>query len=157
MALNGIHDGFRGARLTVSLAVLVGLGFLAAATRAQEMQQETLTVTGTLSRAMAIGAETTGWSIHFDHATTVNRKEIDAIEIDYAKPKKLEKLENKEVKATGKVSHREGIESGRRLILVVDSIKEFAHERTPQASGRILSGARRELRRRREAGGWRWR
>jgi len=108
-----------------SFSILLGLTLLVAGAHAQEKQQEMLTVTGTLSRAMAIGAETTGWSIHFDHPTTVNGRELDAIEIDYAKPKKLEKLENKEVKATGKVSHREGIESGRHLILVVDSIREL--------------------------------
>ena len=125
MTQTRMQDQRGRAGLMASLSILLGLILLVGSTRAQEKQQEMLTVTGTLSRAMAIGAETTGWSIHFDHPTTVNGKELDAIEIDYAKPKKLEKLENKEVKATGKVSHREGIESGQRLILVVDSIKEL--------------------------------
>jgi hypothetical protein len=37
--------------------------FLSASTRAQEKQGHELTVTGKLTRVMAIGAETSGWAI----------------------------------------------------------------------------------------------
>jgi hypothetical protein len=85
---------------------------------------EEITVTGKLSRVMAIGGESTGWSIHLDHPKTIQEKEVDALEIDYPKTKKLEKLENKEVKASGKITHRHGVETGERLVFEVGSIQE---------------------------------
>ena len=36
-----------------------------------------IVVTGTLSRAMAIGAETTGWMIQLDSETTIDGKPYD--------------------------------------------------------------------------------
>lgn len=111
----------------------IGTGFLVALSftlprpllNAQEQKaQEEITVTGKLSRVMAIGGESTGWSIHLDHPMTVKEKEVDSLEIDYAKTRKLEKLENKEVKASGKLTHRHGVETGERLVFEVSTIQE---------------------------------
>lgn len=112
-------------RMTAGLLVVLGLMLVQPPSAAQEQKpQDEITVTGKLSRAMAIGGESTGWSIHLDRPTTIGGKEIDSIEIDYAKIKRLEKLANKEVKASGKLTHRHGVETGERLILAIDSIKE---------------------------------
>ncbi len=92
---------------------------------AQEQKpQEEIIVTGKLGRVMAIGGESTGWSIHLDHPMTVKEKEVDSLEIDYAKAKRLAKLENKEVRASGKLTHRHGVETGERLVFEVSSIQE---------------------------------
>jgi|KBSSwiS6_1023812.scaffolds.fasta_scaffold00902_5 hypothetical protein len=84
-----------------------------------------LVVTGTLSRAMAIGAETTGWSIQLDSETTIDGKPVHSVEIAYPKADTLEKLNNQRVKAKGKISHQQGVETGQRTVLAVSSIKEI--------------------------------
>jgi hypothetical protein len=112
-------------RMGAGLVVVFCLVLLRPTVRAQEQKApEEITVTGKLSRVMAIGGESTGWSIHLDHPKTIQEKEVDALEIDYPKTKKLEKLENKEVKASGKLTHRHGVETGERLVFEVGSIQE---------------------------------
>ncbi len=74
---------------------------------------------------MAIGGESTGWAIQLDHEITIDGKQISSLEIDYPKAKKLQKLEKKQVKASGKLTHRHGVETGDRLILEVTSLKEI--------------------------------
>ncbi len=112
-------------RVTAGFLIALGFVLLRPAVHAQEQKpQEEITVTGKLSRVMAIGGESTGWSIHLDHPMTVKEKEVDSVEIDYAKTKKLAKLENKEVKASGKLTHRHGVETGERLLFEVISIQQ---------------------------------
>jgi heat shock protein HslJ len=91
--------------------------------QAQTPERQT-TVTGTLGRVMAIGGESTGWAIHLDSETTIDGKRVDSLEVDYSNTERLEKLANKHVKATGTLSHRHGVETGERLVLVVSSMKE---------------------------------
>ena len=84
----------------------------------------TTTVTGTLGRVMAIGGESTGWAIQLDSEVAIAGKPVHSIEVDSPKTKKLQKLDNKHVEATGVLSHRQGVETGERTILVLSSIKE---------------------------------
>ena len=90
-----------------------------------ESKEQKIVVTGTLSRAMAIGAETTGWSIQLDSETTIDGKPVHSVEIAYPKADTLEKLNNQRVKAKGKISHQQGVETGQRTVLAVSSIKEI--------------------------------
>jgi hypothetical protein len=48
---------------------------------------------------------------------------VRSIEIAYPKTEKLEKLANQHVRAKGKIGHRQGLETGDRMILEVSSIK----------------------------------
>jgi hypothetical protein len=73
---------------------------------------------------MAIGGESTGWTIQLESEATIDEKQVSSIEVDYPKTGKLEKLDNKRVTATGTISHRQGVETGERPVLVVSSIKE---------------------------------
>jgi hypothetical protein len=115
----------RATRITAGFLVALGFFLVHPLLDAQEQKpQEELTVTGKLNRVMAIGGESTGWSIHLEHPMAVKEKEVDSLEIDYAKTKKLEKLENKEVKASGKLTHRHGVETGERLVFEVSSIQK---------------------------------
>jgi heat shock protein HslJ len=91
------------------------------------------TVTGTLTRVMAIGAESTGWAIQFDSETTIDGKPLTSVEVEYHKLKKLERLENKRVSATGVISHRQGVEMSERTILVVSAMKESPAAATPSS------------------------
>jgi heat shock protein HslJ len=83
-----------------------------------------ITVTGKLGRVMAIGGESTGWAIQLDSETTIEGKRVGSIEVDYSNSERLEKLADKHVKANGTLSHRKGVETGERLVLVVSSMKE---------------------------------
>jgi hypothetical protein len=73
---------------------------------------------------MAIGGESTGWAIQLESEITVDSKQVNSIEVDYLETKKLEKLENKRVRVTGRFSHRHGVETGDRSVLNISSIKE---------------------------------
>lgn len=90
---------------------------------APAQDQKPITVTGKLVRVMAIGGESTGWTIQLESEIAVDGKQANSIEVDYHKPAKLEKLENKRVTASGKLGHRHGVETGDRPVLVVSSIK----------------------------------
>ena len=73
---------------------------------------------------MAIGAETTGWTIELDSETPIDGKPVHSVEISYPKTKEL-KLNNQHVKAKGKITHQQGVETGSRTVLAVSSIKEI--------------------------------
>lgn len=81
-------------------------------------------VSGKLVKMMAIGAETTGWAIEMKNEQSFGGKPVKSIEVE-GKAKKLEKLENKEVTATGTIVHRSGPESKDRIVLQVEKIKEW--------------------------------
>jgi hypothetical protein len=101
--------------------------------QAQTPERET-TVTGMLGRVMAIGGESTGWAIHLDSETTIDGKRVESIEVDYPNTGRLEKLADKHVKATGTLSHRQGVETGDRLVLVVSSMKEVKTTTQPKSA-----------------------
>lgn len=100
--------------------ILAVLGFHL---QAQTPERQT-TVTGKFGRVMTIGGESTGWAIQLDSETTIDGKRVESIEVDYSNAEELQKLADKHVKATGTLSHRHGVETGERLILVVSSIRE---------------------------------
>lgn len=97
-------------------------------------QEQKLTVTGKLIRAMAIGGESTGWAIQLESAISVGGKQVDSIEVASHETNKLEKLENKRVRATGRLSQRDGVETGNRSILEVSTIREVQGKPAPQAA-----------------------
>ena len=108
----------RIARIGTGLILALLCICLQAETRAQK-----ITVTGKLIRIAAIGGESTGWAIQLESGITIDSKQVDSIEVAYPETKKFEKLENKRVKARGRLSHRHGVETGDRPVLDVSSIK----------------------------------
>ena len=109
----------RIARISTALILTLFCICLQAETRAKK-----ITVTGTLTRVAAIGGESTGWAIQLESKITVDGKQVHSIEVDYHEAEKLEKLENKRVKATGTLSHRHGVETDDRPVLDVSSLRE---------------------------------
>ena len=105
------------------IAAVVVMVLVCACAQAAPQAQTKMTVTGTLARAMAIGGESTGWSIQVDPEITVDGKPVHSIEISYQDAQKLEKLKDKRVKATGKLTHKHVVETGDRPVLDVSSIK----------------------------------
>ena len=79
---------------------------------------------GHAGACVAIGGESTGWSIQVDPEISVDGKPVHSIEIGYKDAQKLEKLNDKRVVATGKLTHKHGVETGDRPVLDVSSIKE---------------------------------
>ncbi len=94
-------------------------------------QQQKITVTGKLARVMAIGGESTGWAIELDTAMIIDGKQVHSIEVTSQNPQKLDRLENKHVQASGKISHVQGVERGERTILEVSSIREVRYANAP--------------------------
>jgi hypothetical protein len=89
-----------------------------------QQKEQKLAVTGKLVRQMAIGAESTGWAIEFDPAITIDDKQVHSLQVSYSNSSRLEKLENKQVKASGKLGHTQGVETGQQPVLEISSIKE---------------------------------
>jgi heat shock protein HslJ len=110
-----------------------------------QTKEQAITVTGKLTRAMAIGGESTGWMIQLDAETTIEGKPVSSIEVDaYGKISALEKRENKRVRATGKVFHRHGVETSERTILEITSTKEIqdtSHEAHSTSGAFSLAGS----------------
>jgi hypothetical protein len=102
---------------------LVVLALLSINAWAQSPEQK-LTVTGKLVRVMAIGGESTGWAIELSPAIKLGDKQVSSLQVRCRSASKLEKLENKQVKATGKITHQQGVETGVQPILEISSIKE---------------------------------
>ena len=92
--------------------------------RADERDPQKITLVGTLHRAMAIGADSTGWMVQVDSETIIDGKPISSVEVsDIHKPKQLEGFENKRVKIAGKVVYRHGVETGTQPYVEISTIK----------------------------------
>jgi len=94
--------------------------------------EDKLTVMGKLTRIMAIGGETSGWAIELNPVLTVEGKQVSSIEVVVVDSKKLEPLENKTVKAVGRLSNAYGVETGQRPVLTVSSIKPVKEKPTKE-------------------------
>ena len=91
---------------------------------ADESDPQKVTLVGTLHRAMAIGAESTGWMVQVDSETVIDGKPISSIQVnDIRKPKQLEDFDNQRVKIAGKVVYRHGMETGVQPYIEISNIK----------------------------------
>jgi len=110
------------ASLGLILGLITALGCICL--HADESDPQKITMVGTLHRAMAIGAESTGWMMQVDSETVIDGKPISSIEVsDTHKPKELEGFENKRVKVAGKVVYRHGVETGIQPYVDIATIK----------------------------------
>jgi hypothetical protein len=110
----------RVARASMGLILALCCVYLSA----DEGEPQKITLVGTLHRAMAIGAESTGWMVQVDSETIIDGKPISSIEVsDIRKPKQLEDFENKRVKIAGKVVYRHGVETGVQPYIEITTIK----------------------------------
>lgn len=103
--------------------ICAGIVLLSVCLEAQRSDQE-ITVTGKLVRAVAIGGESTGWVVDLEAPTNIDGKQVSSIQVSYRKTAKLAKLEDKRVKASGKLAHHQGVETGEQPVLDVSSIKQ---------------------------------
>jgi hypothetical protein len=117
--MTALSRAMRIAGLSASVILVFACVDLSAQPREQE-----ITVTGKLVRVMALGGESTGWAIDLESPTDIGGKRVNSIQVSYRKTAKLEKLENKSVKASGKLTYRQGVETGEQPVLDVSSMKE---------------------------------
>src|ERR1700739_576676 len=80
--------------------------------------------TGKLVKAMAVGAEATGWAIEIEKEVSFGGTGVHSIEVE-GDVKKFGKLENKKVTVKGSIVHRSGTERKDRMVFVVQKIKEW--------------------------------
>jgi hypothetical protein len=104
--------------------LFVAVGWLSAQTTAEP---KTVTVTGKLGQAMAIGGESSGWSIELEKELMVGGKAVKTLEVQGPK-EKLEVLANKRVTAKGKIVMQHGVERGDWPVLKVSKIREATDE-----------------------------
>jgi hypothetical protein len=108
--------------LLLSLLLLVPRAFPQATTDTQPPKP--ISVTGKLTHAMAIGGESTGWTIELDTELTIDSHPVKSIEVD-APAAKLDPLADKHVSARGHLITRESPERGKRTILKITRIREL--------------------------------
>ena len=99
-------------------------------------REQTISVTGQLTRVAAIGGESTGWAIQLGSQTTIDGKQVHSVEVETNQEGELQRLNNQVVKATGIIVHRHGVERGDRPVLEISSIEksEAASKPTSQRS-----------------------
>ena len=124
----------RNTELSILMVLALSLGLLAKAPAKNK-----ITVAGKLGRVMAIGAESTGWAIQLDSPITIDGKQLESIEVQSRKTKRLQALLDKRVQASGTLSPSHGVERGERWVLVVSSIGELPA--ATQASSFNLQGS----------------
>ncbi len=87
-------------------------------TAAQD-KPEVVEVTGILVKVSAVGADTTGWELHFPNAMDIGGKTTKAVEVD-GDPHKFQKLENLRITVRGYLMRP----SENRIVIKVQKIKE---------------------------------
>lgn len=80
---------------------------------------EVVEVTGILVKVSAVGADTTGWELHFPNAMDIGGKMTKAVEVD-GDPHKFQKLENLRITVKGYLMRP----SENRIVIKVQRIKE---------------------------------
>ncbi len=103
-------------------------------------EEQTLTVKGKLTHMMAIGGESTGWSIQLESEISIDGKQVDSLEVDSRDKSKLEELANKVVEASGTLARRQGVETGSRSILDISEIGEAKDTDGPRPAAINLTG-----------------
>ena len=82
------------------------------------------TVTGKLTRQMAIGGETLGWAVYMDRPREIGGTTLTHIEIDPA-GNKVDDFADRRVEISGTLEKRSGIERGEYWVIVVDKIRLY--------------------------------
>jgi len=108
---------------TVQFLICVfAVAFFASTALPQEVQPvKKLSIIGKLTRVMAIGGESTGWSLELKRSIALEGKKMRSIEIS-GPAEEFEKLNGQRVRAKGSLTHRTGVERADHLVLEVTSI-----------------------------------
>jgi hypothetical protein len=103
---------------TIGLFIAVVMFSVGIWTAAQE-KPEVVEVTGILVKVSAVGANTTGWEMHFPNEMNIGGKMTKAVEVD-GDPHKFQKVENLRITVKGYLMRP----SADRIVIKVQKIKE---------------------------------
>src|SRR5882724_13642235 len=107
-------------RKIVTMGLIAAVAMLCAGIwTAAEDKPEVVEVTGILVKVSAVGADTTGWELHFPNAMDIGGKMTKAVEVD-GDPHKLQKVENLRITVKGYLMRP----SENRIVIKVQKIKE---------------------------------
>lgn len=107
-------------RKIATMGLLVAVVMLCAGTwTAAQDKPEVVEVTGILVKVSLVGAETTGWELHFPNAMDIGGKMTKAVEVD-GDSHKFQKLENLRITVKGYLMRP----SENRIVIKVQKIKE---------------------------------
>jgi hypothetical protein len=81
-----------------------------------------VTITGKLTRVMAIGGETSGWSLELKRPITLEGKKMRSVEVT-GSAAELERFKDRRVTALGTLAHHTGMERGDYMVLEISSIR----------------------------------
>ncbi len=110
-------------RIVRFLFCVLAFAFVATQARPQEAPPaKKITITGKLTRVMAIGGETSGWSLELKHRITLQGKKLRSVEVT-GPAAELEKLKDQRVTVEGTLAHHTGMERGDYMVLEVSSIR----------------------------------
>jgi hypothetical protein len=82
-----------------------------------------LTVNGFLTRVAGIGGESTGWGLMLETPLVINGETINLLEIN-PDPDRWPEYEQHDVRATGRLTFRTGVERRRWAVLRVETIEK---------------------------------
>jgi hypothetical protein len=103
---------------TIGLFIAVVMFSVGIWTAAQE-KPEVVEVTGILVKVSGVGANTTGWEMHFPNEMNIGGKMTKAVEVD-GDPHKFQKVENLRITVKGYLMRP----SADRIVIKVQKIKE---------------------------------
>ena len=107
-------------RKIATMGLLVAVVMLCAGMwSAAQDKPEVVEVTGILVKVSLVGAETTGWELHFPNAMDIGGKMTKAVEVD-GDPHKFQKLENLRITVKGYLIRP----SENRIVIKVQKIKD---------------------------------
>jgi hypothetical protein len=105
------------------LFCVLALAFVSTQARSQEAPApKKITIIGKLTRVMAIGGETSGWSLELKHRIMLDGKKMRSVEVT-GPAEELEKLKDQRVRAEGTLAHHTGMERGEYMVLEISSIR----------------------------------
>jgi hypothetical protein len=82
-----------------------------------------LTVDGFVTRVAGIGGESTGWGLVLETPLVVEGETLNLIEIN-PDPERWPEFEEHNVRATGRLTFRTGVERGRWPVLQVETMEK---------------------------------
>jgi len=104
------------------LCVLAFAVFSAQVRPQQTPPPKKITITGKLTRVLAIGGETSGWSLEFKHQITLEGKKMRSVEVT-GSAEELERFKDRLVTALGTLVHHTGMERGDYMVLEISSMR----------------------------------
>jgi hypothetical protein len=104
------------------LFCVLALAFLSPPVLPQAPAAKKISIVGRLTRVLAIGGETSGWSVEFRHRITLEGKKMRSVEVT-GPLGELEKLKGQRVRAEGAFAHHTGMERGEYMVFEISSIR----------------------------------